>query len=161
MGCWTLYLGAMMSDENTQEIDQSIDVEMRQLKQIAQEIDEAQALPLSPEEQAQYDDAERVESINSAAMEVHDAEYTAAVAAGVAALWGIAAPNWTLEEAELMPMAQLTKMVIDKHFPNALEKAGPEVMLGMVCLTAITARVKAGIPPRGPLPEERPQNDES
>lgn len=127
--------------------------EMARLKVIAQEIDKAQALPLTEAEQAEQDEAERQQAINSTSMDIADTQYTQAVALGVSSVWTMVFPNWQPldKDAELMPMAELTRIVIDKHFPNAVEKAGPEVMLGMVCLTAISARMAQGIPPRGKL----------
>ncbi|MBF4247878.1 hypothetical protein EA004_23310, partial [Vibrio anguillarum] len=125
--------------------------EMAQLLAIAKEIDGAQVVPLTEDEQARIDESERVAAIDNAAADAFEAQYEQAVAMGIDALWTTAAPNWKLEEAELTPMAKLTKMVIDKHFPNAAEKMGPEVMLGMIALTAISSRVAAGIPPRGEI----------
>ncbi|NAW57768.1 MULTISPECIES: hypothetical protein [unclassified Vibrio] len=138
--------------ENHVQTDESVDVEMRQLQQIAAEIDGAQTLPLTENEQAELEETQRQQSIDEQAVALADEQYLAAVQGGVDALWTMAAPNWKLEEAELAPMAQLTKMVIDKHFPNLTENAGPEVMLGMVALSVITSRVSAGIPPRGKIP---------
>ncbi|WP_102786675.1 hypothetical protein [Vibrio cholerae] len=140
---------------DTNQIDDGSDVsvEFEQLQALAAEITAATegARPIPPEEQAQLEEAQRVADINQSASDVFDAQYTKAVEQGVNALWQAAAPNWTLEDAELTPMAELTKMVIDKHFPNAMENAGPEVMLGMVVLTVVSSRLAAGIPPRGKL----------
>ncbi|WP_425628533.1 hypothetical protein [Vibrio neptunius] len=144
-----------MSEENSHDADiQDTSDEMRQLMAIANEIDNTQTLPPTPEEEAEQLEGERVQSINDSAVAIADEQYLAAVSGGVDALWTLAAPNWKLEEAELAPMAQLTKMVIDKHFPNLTENAGPEVMLGMVALSVITSRVAAGIPPRGEIKPE-------
>ncbi|ELH7949894.1 hypothetical protein Q9F39_001365 [Vibrio fluvialis] len=137
------------------ENDNDLSMEMAQLSKIAAEIDGAQAVPLTDDEQAIVDEQARQDELDAQASAVFDAQYEQAVRQGVDALWTMAAPNWKLEESELTPMAQLTKMVIDKHFPNAMENAGPEVMLGMVALTVITSRVAAGIPPRGKLSEEK------
>lgn len=131
-----------------------VSTEMRQLAALAAEIDGKQIDPLTPEEQAEQFESDRQQTINEQAVAIADEQYLAAVSSGVDALWTLAAPNWKLEEAELAPMAQLTKMVIDKHFPNLTENAGPEVMLGMVALTVITSRVSAGIPPRGEIKQE-------
>jgi hypothetical protein len=143
MGCSSQSLGVRMN-----EPDSETDIAMRQLEQLAGEIDKAQALPATPEEQAEQEEHERQQDINRAALGVADDEYTKAVGLGVNAAWSMAFPNWELEEAELNPMAHLTRMVIDKHFPDAMEKAGPEVMLFGVVAMAITARVRAGIPAR-------------
>lgn len=133
------------------DVGGDVSAELRQLESIAAEIDSTQILPPTQEEEAEQREHERVEQINNEALAIGDAEYLAAVSGGVNALWTFAAPNWKLEEAELAPMAQLTKMVIDKHFPNLTENAGPELMLGMVALSVITSRVSAGIPPRGEI----------
>ena len=138
----------------TDEMDNNIDNEMRQLEIIAKEISEAQAVPLSEEEQAEYDEAARQESLNKAAHELADEEYTAAISAGIGTLWKLAAPNWALENEEQEALAQLTKVVIDKHCPNMDKKLTPEVMLGMTCLAIIAPRIQSGIPPRGKIGNE-------
>ncbi|AOW84211.1 hypothetical protein [Vibrio mimicus] len=147
--------GKINASQDVSQIDDGSDVsaEFEQLQALAAEITAAteSARPISPEEQVQIEEAQRVADINQSASDVFDAQYTEVVKQGVNALWQVAAPNWTLEDAELAPMAQLTKMVIDKHFPNAMENAGPEVMLGMVALTVVSSRLAAGIPPRGKL----------
>ncbi|MFP1107571.1 hypothetical protein ACK8QL_04330 [Vibrio cholerae] len=141
--------------QDTNQIDDGSDVsvEFEQLQALAAEITAATegARPISPEEQAQLEEAQRVADINQSASDVFDAQYTQAIKVGVNTLWQMAAPNWTLEEAELNPMAELTKMVIDKHCPNMMKDAPAEFMLGALVLTVITSRVSAGIPPRGKL----------
>lgn len=149
--------GELNHDEHNEDTRE----EMRQLLAIAQDIDSAQTLPPTPEEESAQQEAQRVEDINNHAVALADEQYLAAVSSGVDALWSLAAPNWKLEEAELAPMAQLTKMVIDKHFPNLTENAGPEVMLGMIALTVVTSRVSAGIPPRGPLKVQGGDDEQS
>lgn len=137
------------------DLDNDVSVEMAQLQKLADDITGSQALPLTAEQQAEADEQARINETNANAAAVFDAQYEQAIATGVNTLWTLAAPNWRLEEAELTPMAQLTKMVIDKHFPNAMENAGPEVMLGMIALTVVSSRVAAGIPPRGELPKPK------
>lgn len=143
-----------INDSQATDLDNDLSLEMAQLQKIADEISGAQAIPLTAEQQAEADAQAQADQINADAAAVFDAQYEQAVGAGVNALWTLAAPNWTLEEAELIPMAKLTKMVIDKHFPNAMDNAGPEVMLGMIALTVVSSRMAAGIPPRGKIPKK-------
>ncbi|WIE05923.1 hypothetical protein [Vibrio fluvialis] len=137
------------------ESDNDLSMEMAQLSKIAAEIDGAQAVPLTDDEQAIADEQARQDELNVQAAAEFDAQYDQAVKMGVDALWTLIAPNWKLEEAELDPMAKLTKMVIDKHCPNIMENATAEFMLGATVLMAIMPRVSAGIPPRGKLSEEK------
>ncbi|RQW61026.1 hypothetical protein EES38_21495 [Vibrio viridaestus] len=143
--------------------EQGISAEVRQLAILGSEIDEQIELPPTPEEQAEAKENERQQDINSASMDIADTQYTQMVAMGVNSAWTMAFPNWQAldRDAELMPMAELTRMIIDKHFPNIAEKAGPEVMLGMIALTAISARAATGVPPRGKIIEQGADDEQS
>ncbi|MBF4444084.1 hypothetical protein, partial [Vibrio anguillarum] len=61
--------------------------EMAQLLAIAKEIDGAQVVPLTEDEQARIDESERVAAIDNAAADAFEAQYEQAVAIGIDALW--------------------------------------------------------------------------
>ncbi|WCE31105.1 hypothetical protein [Vibrio sp. SCSIO 43137] len=146
--------------ESDSEYQSDVSHELAQMRAIAAEIDGAQALPLTPEEQQAADEAERRQSIDSAAVDIADSQAEAIVAGGVDAIWSLAFPNWKLEEAELKPIAQLSKLLLDKHCPNLVEKGGPEIALGIAVAGVVMSRTQAGIPPRGELPSKGENHDE-
>lgn len=114
------------------------------LNQLAQEIDGA--ISAAPEI-----DEETGELVTPAPeFDIPSEMMKAALVNGVDACWRLAFnnPDFALHEAEKEPIAELLGMCIDKHFPNMLEKCGPELMLGGVVYIAWQSRISAGIAPR-------------
>lgn len=140
--------------------ENNVEVEARQLSVLAQEIEQGLQLPPTQEEREQRAEDIRQQDINSASMDIADTQYTEAIGTVIEFGWSLAFPNWQLSGAEIHPMANLTRLVIDKHLPNMMEKAGPEVALASVVGMTLMTHARSGVPPRGALPAQGGENEQ-